>query len=198
MKLKINFMKTRFVIIIGVFITVSSCIGGTSKFNKKTKFEFGEVNGNKYINDYFGLEVSLPETWTLDTNKKFQSPFSPHFLEIDLFDENENALISLNIMGHRKNPFSRDETLMSYLKENNEGLTYFYEANEHRETFTPTKIDKADFILNRVIINTDSQNAFVDEYATIKNDYFYSLTFSYTDTLQRREINKILQDIHIK
>jgi hypothetical protein len=101
-------------------------------------------------------------------------------------------------MGHRKNPFSRDETLMSYLKENNEGLTYFYEASEHRETFTPTKIDKADFILNRVIINTDSQNAFVDEYATIKNDYFYSLTFSYTDTLQRREINKILQDIHIK
>ncbi len=118
-------MKTRFVIIIGVFITVSSCIGGTSKFNKKPKFEFGEVEGNKYTNDYFGLEVSLPETWTLDTNKKFQSPFSPHFLEIDLFDEDENALISFNILGHRKNPFSRDETLISYLKENNEGLTLF-------------------------------------------------------------------------
>lgn len=191
-------MKTRFVIIIGVFITVSSCIGGTSKFNKKPKFEFGEVEGNKYTNDYFGLEVSLPETWTLDTNKKFQSPFSPHFLEIDLFDEDENALISFNILGHRKNPFSRDETLISYLKENNEGLTLFYDENEHHETFIPTKIDNTDFILNRVIINSDNQNTFVDEYATVKFDYFYSLTFSYTDTLQRTEINKILQDIHIK
>jgi hypothetical protein len=191
-------MKTRFVIIIGVFITVSSCIGGTSKFNKKPKFEFGEVEGNKYTNDYFGLEVSLPETWTLDTNKKFQSPFSPHFLEIDLFDEDENALISFNILGHRKNPFSRDETLISYLKENNEGLTLFYDENEHHETFIPTKIDNTDFILNRVILNSDNQNTFVDEYATVKFDYFYSLTFSYTDTLQRTEINKILQDIHIK
>ena len=191
-------MKTRFVIIIGVFITVSSCIGGTSKFNKKPKFEFGEVEGNKYTNDYFGLEVSLPETWTLDTNKKFQSPFSPHFLEIDLFDEDENALVSFNILGHRKNPFSRDETLISYLKENNESLTLFYDENEHHETFIPTKIDNTDFILNRVILNSDNQNTFVDEYATVKFDYFYSLTFSYTDTLQRTEINKILQDIHIK
>lgn len=191
-------MKTRFVIIIGVFILVSSCIGGTSKINKKPKFEFGEVEGNKYTNDYFGLEVSLPETWTLDTNKKFQSPFSPHFLEIDLFDEDENALISFNILGHRKNPFSRDETLISYLKENNEGFILFYDENEHHETFTPTKIDNTDFILNRVILNSDNQNTFVDEYATVKFDYFYSLTFSYTDTLQRTEINKIIHDIHIK
>lgn len=191
-------MKTRFAIIIGLFILVNSCIGGTSKFNKKPKFEFGKVKDSKYFNSYLGLEVTLPENWTLDTNKKFESPFSPHFLEIDLFDENEIALISLNILGHRKNPFSSDETLISYLKDNNESLNILYDENEHREILKPVKIAKKDFILNRVIINTDDQSAFVDEYATEKFDYFYSLTFSYTDTLYRAQISEVLNAIQIK
>jgi hypothetical protein len=191
-------MKTQFAIIIGLFILVNSCIGGTSKFNIKPKFEFGKVRDSKYFNSYLGLEVTLPETWTLDTNKKFESPFSPHFLEIDLFDENEIALISLNILGHRKNPFSSDETLISYLKDNNESLNILYDENEHREILKPVKIAKKDFILNRVIINTDNQSAFVDEYATEKFDYFYSLTFSYTDTLYRAQISEVLNAIQIK
>lgn len=191
-------MKTRFAIVIGLFILVNSCIGGTSKFNKKPKFEFGNVKDSKYLNNYLGLEVTLPETWTLDTSKKFESPFSPHFLEIDLFDENEIALISLNILGHRKNPFSSDETLISYLKDNNESLNILYDENEHREILKPVKIAKKDFILNRVIINTNNQSSFVDEYATEKFDYFYSLTFSYTDTLYRPKISEILNTIQIK
>jgi hypothetical protein len=191
-------MKTRFAIVIGLFILVNSCIGGTSKFNKKPKFGFGNVKDGKYFNNYLGLEVTLPETWTLDTNKKFESPFSPHFLEIDLFDENEIALISLNILGHRKNPFSSDETLISYLKDNNESLNILYDENEHREILKPVKIAKKDFILNRVMINTDNQSAFVDEYATEKFDYYYSLTFSYTDTLYRDQISKVLNAIQIK
>ncbi len=191
-------MKKNIIIIASLIFVLYSCFGGASKFNKKTKFEYGKVKENKYINNYLGLEISIPETWTIDTTKKFKSPFSPHFLEVDLFDENENALISLNILGHRKNPFSKDETLISYLKENNEGLTLFYEANEHSETLKPIKIANTDFILNRVIINSDSQSAFVDEYATEKLDYFYSLSFSYTDTLDRVEIDKILENIRIK
>ncbi len=191
-------MKTRFVIIIGLFIVVNSCIGGNSKFDKKPKFEYGEVKEGKYVNNYLGLEVSLPETWTLDTSKKFESPFSPHFLEIDLFDENENALISLNILGHRKNPFSSDETLISYLKDNNKSLNILYDENDHSEILKPVKIAKKDFILNRVLINTENQTAYLDEYATEKFDYFYSMTFSYTDTLQRIEIEKILENMNIK
>ena len=143
------------------------------------------------------MEVSLPETWTVDTSKKYESPFSPHFLEADLFDENQNAIISLNIVGHKKNPFSRDETLLQYIEDSNKNLEMLYEKDEHREFIKEIKIAKKDFYRNRVVLLVDSQALFMDEYATEKNGYFYSLTFSYSDTLNRTLVNDVLSKVKI-
>ena len=117
---------------------------------------------------------------------------------IDFFDQNQNALISLNIVGHKKNPFSKDETLIQYLEDSNKNLALLYEKDEHREFMQEVKIAKSDFIRNRVVLLVESQSLFMDEYATEKNGYYYSMTFSYSDTLKRTEISDILTRIKIK
>lgn len=191
-------MKRKLAISFGILFLISSCLGGNNKFKKIPKFEYGKIENNTYVNAFLGLEIALPNTWTIDTTKKYKSPFSPHFLEADFFDQNQNALISLNIIGHKKNPFSKDETLIQYLEDSNENLALLYEKDEHREFMQEVKIAKSDFIRNRVILLVESQALFMDEYATEKNGYYYSMTFSYSDTLKRPEINDMLTRIKIK
>ena len=190
-------MKKIFFPFVCLSIILSACIGGNSFSKNKPKFEYGKVVNQTYKNNFLGLEVSLPETWTVDTSKKFKTHFSPHFLEADLFDENQNALISLNILGEKKNPFS-DKTLIEHLKESNENFNLLYEKNEHRETLEKVEISKTNFIRNRIELVSSGQTVYMDEYATDKNGYFYSMTFSYTDTLDRNAINPILEKIKIK
>jgi hypothetical protein len=190
-------MKILIPFALSVIFFLGSCLGGSSQFKKKPKFEYGKIANNTYSNSFLGLEVSLPETWTVDTSKKYESPFSPHFLEADLFDENQNAIISLNIVGHKKNPFSRDETLLQYIEDSNKNLEMLYEKDEHREFIKEIKIAKKDFYRNRVVLLVDSQALFMDEYATEKNGYFYSLTFSYSDTLNRTLVNDVLSKVKI-
>ena len=191
-------MKIFISIALSTFFILSACLGGNSKLKNKPKFDYGKVANNVYSNLFLGLEVSLPETWTVDTSKKYKSTFSPHFLEADLFDENQNAIISLNIVGHKKNPFSSDETLLQYLKDSNENLGMLYEKDEHREFIKEIKIAESDFFRNRVLLLEESQILFMDEYATEINGYFYSMTFSYSDTLNRVLIDDILAKVKIK
>jgi hypothetical protein len=191
-------MKIFIPVALSTFFILSACLGGNSKLKNKPKFDYGKVVNNIYSNSFLGLEVSLPETWAADTSKKYNSTFSPHFLEADLFDENQNALISLNIVGHKKNPFSSDETLLQYLKDSNENLGMLYEKDEHREFIKEIKIAESDFFRNRVLLLEESQILFMDEYATERNGYFYSMTFSYTDTLNRASIDDILAKVKIK
>jgi hypothetical protein len=73
-----------------------------------------------------------------------------------------------------------------------------YEKDEHREFIKEIKIAESNFLRNRVLLLEKSQVLFMDEYATERNGYFYSMTFSYTDTLNRALINDILSKMKIK
>ncbi len=73
-----------------------------------------------------------------------------------------------------------------------------YEKDEHREFIKEIKIAESDFFRNRVLLLEESQILFMDEYATEINGYFYSMTFSYSDTLNRVLIDDILAKVKIK
>ena len=188
-------MKTITLIYSFSLLILTSCIGNHSDFKKKPKFDYGKIVNHSYANPFLGIEINLPETWTIDSNTHFKSPFSPHFLEADLIDKEQNVLVSLNITGHMKNPFSKDETILDYLQESNESLGQIYDTNVHRENIEKTQIAHTKFYKNKVEILVENQVLYLDEYATKKNGYFYSITFSYSDTLQRTEIKNVLTRI---
>lgn len=61
-------MKTKFnfILILILSITFISCYQN----EKNQKFDYGHIENNKYINSFFGLEITIPDNWIIQTKEQ--------------------------------------------------------------------------------------------------------------------------------
>lgn len=184
---------------IGLLLFCGAC-SGSAKKQKEAKLDFGKLEGRKYSNKYFNFDIELDEPWVYVAGSKIKSTyFGGTLFEAEYHDPEYDSLltITLTVTAEKMNPFKSNVSEVSQFKESNDNLTILYDEEELLiSKFEKIKVGKIGLTRNHVVIlETEEDSLYTDEYAYMKGDYMLSFAFGYRSKTEERLIPEVLKKI---
>ncbi|MCX6237351.1 MAG: hypothetical protein NTY07_07300 [Bacteroidia bacterium] len=207
------------------FLVYISTLLGCSNSDKPIDFDYGKIENNKYINNYFGCEISIPKEWVIQTKEQMDklSKKGSDLLAGD--NSNTKALLkasevkTANLLGVFK--YERGAAVdfnpnFMIIAENisdypgiKSGRDYLFQTRKLLDQ-SQFKYDFLDSVFKKEKINNIefySMNAFVKNMNTeIKQIYFstiikgfsFDIILTYNNELQKQELISVIKTLKIK
>lgn len=193
--------------------------------DEKQKFDYGKIENNQYINDFFNISVDIPEDWFIQNEEQIKE-MQKMGRELVVGDNEQlNAAIKVseintaNLLSVNKyelgapvdfNPsFGLIAENLSHAPGVKKGSDYLFqvrrlleqskiEYNQLDKKFKKTIISGHEFyILNSEI---DYMGTIIKQsyYTTIKNKFAVSFVITFSDKKQRKELMEVVNSLEIK
>lgn len=188
----------------------------TSAFSKvvqpSSKLTTGDFNGSDYVNGYFGLTFSVPESWTIATKEEMQEIFGVAEKEVGLTGEDlkDEKLLYLALaakydLGNETNPN------VNVIAENLAGAenqvktpadymkiaigNFSKDAQEAYGEIGTETVNDVDYAYVSASFNYDGVETAQTQICTLKKGYVLIFTFTYYNEAELNELTEIADTI---
>jgi hypothetical protein len=196
-------------------------LGHYSAFSQANDgFDYGKVDGNIYVNSYFGFRLHIPEGWHVQSEEQVQQIMEAGRTLLAGDDQNMQALVKasqvqnatlLTVFQHEKgapvdyNPgftlVAENLSAFPGIKSGSDYLFHvrrFLEQSQIRHSFKEvytTKVNGREFAAMEATIHFSGLAIKQTYYTTINNQFGISFITAYATDGQRKALNKILKTI---
>jgi len=214
-------MKLNFIGLFILTVLITSC----NPSGKPKNFDYGHIENNKYLNSFFGLELSLPDNWIVQTKEQTENltKIGKDFVAGD--DKNLKAIInaseinsanllavfqyevgaavdynpSFMLVAENLKNYPGIKTGSDYLFQSRKLLQQSQIHYSHLDDgFEKEIINNLEFYTMNCTIDYMGLSIKQRYYSTIINGFCLSEIISYTDDKQKSNLEKIIHSMNFK
>lgn len=208
-------VKTYFIGLLFLMAILADCSYGKSK-----NFDYGKVENGKYVNSYFGMEMSIPENWIVMSQENFDEAAKLGEKLITGDDKRLQAAVKVSevrtanlLLVSEKEYGSANNISISIVSENiklfsgliKNGNDYLAQAAKLLEqsqlqykvdyNFTTEIINNQEFsVMNGIMFDSIYQKIYV----ILKNDFAITFTITYFDDEQKEFLENVMNTVKFK
>jgi len=203
---------------IGALTLIMFLIFSCNSNDKPANFDYGKIEDNSYINNYFKFEIKLPKDWVVSSREQLDIMTDKGKKIIAGDNSNLKAIINasdiktdilMSIYEYERGAAVEFNPNLTIVAENvtdypgiKTGYEYLYQSRKQLNQFA-FKYDYIDSIFNKEIINnfefytmnTSVNNVKQTYYTTIINRFSVNFIVTYNNDLNKEKLLKILNSI---
>lgn len=217
-------MKKKAVLLSAVMIVVLSFLTACGGASPAAKLDLGVMDKGAYKNDYFGLEMKVPEEWDVQDAEAMNQIMeagkemvaggdAKKKKDLDLAEEQTlNFVMAFKYPPEQQQPINPNiicnAEKLSFLQGVKTGKDYLDSAkNMMLETQMPYKFDKEvyteklggkDFDVMEAVIEVGDMKITQKYHTAIMNGYALNFIITYFDDASKAEVDSILKSIQFK
>lgn len=214
-------MKTPITAILLLTILISGC----KVENTPDNFDYGKVEGNKYVNSYFDLEMDVPADWFVQSQEQMENITKVGKDMVAGDDENMKAIVkasdvnTANLLGVFQHEYGSAvqfnpnflvvaenvkaapgmRTGSDYLFQSRRLLTQSqFQYDRIDETFEKETINGTDFYKMKAEVSLMGITIRQIYYSTILKDFSFNVIISYSSDEQKDALLKVINSMTFK
>lgn len=214
-------MKTPITAVLLLTILISGC----KVENTPDNFDYGKVEGNKYVNSYFDLEMDVPADWFVQSQEQMENITKVGKDMVAGDDENMKAIVkasdvsTANLLGVFQHEYGSAvqfnpnflvvaenvkaapgmRTGSDYLFQSRRLLTQSqFQYDRIDETFEKETINGTDFYKMKAEVSLMGITIRQIYYSTILKDFSFNVIISYSSDEQKDALLKVINSMTFK